>query len=217
MGVDVKNRSNDSIGEVEDLVLDMQNGEILAVVISSGGFLGIGESHSAVPVSALSYDDNARTLSTRLTKEQLGKAPQFENGQWSDHNDTSVTQALRSFRDSIGGDVNAQDNATQADRENRGDRADQAHTGSETRRGTVTPMDQGNSAEDVKITREIRSYIMDTDLSNNAKNIKVITRNEHVTLNGVVDSEAEHRAIIKIAEIHVDRARISDQLEVNSN
>ena len=203
MGTDVKNGSDESIGEVEDLVLDMKNGEVLAVIISSGGFLGIGESHSAVPVSSLSYDDNARTLGTTLTKEQLGKAPQFDKDEWSDHNDTSVTQALRSFRDSIDGDVSTRDNTTQTDRDYRRDRANR------------TGQEQSN--DDATITREIRSYIADTELSNNAKNIVVSTRDEHVTLQGEVDSAAEHKAIIKIAEIYVDKARINDQLEVNSN
>lgn len=41
------------IGEVENLVIDMKVGKILAVVISSGGFLGIADTLLAVPVSSL--------------------------------------------------------------------------------------------------------------------------------------------------------------------
>jgi sporulation protein YlmC with PRC-barrel domain len=68
MGVDVKNASDETIGEVKDLVLDMREGEILAVVISSGGFLGIADTLSAVPVSVLRYDTEAKAFKTKLTK-----------------------------------------------------------------------------------------------------------------------------------------------------
>lgn len=41
------------LGEVENLVIDIKMGMILAVVISSGGFLGIADTLLAVPVSSL--------------------------------------------------------------------------------------------------------------------------------------------------------------------
>lgn len=41
MGLNVKNAADETIGEVEDLVLDMKDGKILAVVISSGCWLAL--------------------------------------------------------------------------------------------------------------------------------------------------------------------------------
>ena len=76
--------------------------------------------------------------------------------------------------------------------------------------------DQGNSEKDVQITKDIRSSIMDADLSFNAKNIKIITRNENVTLKGVVESHAEHQAILVIAKNHANAAKITDDLKVNA-
>ncbi len=111
-------------------------------------------------------------------------------------------EALRSYRDSIGGDVDAPDNTAQNEKEMKKD--------------AVTPTDQGNSSKDVQITKDIRSGIMDKDLSFNAKNIKIITRNEHVTLKGVVESPAEHQAILKIAGNHANTAKITDDLKVKS-
>ncbi len=202
MGLNVKNAAGETIGEVEDLVLDMKAGEVLAVVISSGGFLGIADTLSAVPVTALRYDGTAKAFKTRLTKERLGKAPQFKTDAWPDYNEAASTEALRSYRDSIGGDVTAPDNTAQNEQEMKKD--------------AVTPTDQGNSAKDVQITKDIRSGIMEKDLSFNAKNIKIITRNEHVTLKGVVESHAEHQAILKIAGNHANTGKITDDLKVNS-
>jgi sporulation protein YlmC with PRC-barrel domain len=202
MGLNVKNNAGETIGEVKDLILDMKAGEVLAVIISSGGFLGIADTLSAVPVSALQYDGSAKAFKTRLTKEQLGRAPQFKTDVWPDYGDATSLEALRSYRDSIGGDVTAADNTAQNEKEINND--------------AVTPTDQGNSEKDVQITKDIRSGIMDTDLSFNAKNIKIITRNENVTLKGVVESHAEHQAILVIARNHANSDRISDNLKVNS-
>lgn len=202
MGLNVKNSADETIGEVKDLVLDMKSGEVLAVIISSGGFLGIADTLSAVPVSALRYDDTAKAFKTKLTKEQLGKAPQFKTDSWPDYNEATSTDALRSYRDLIGGDVSAPDNTAQNEKEMNKD--------------AVNPTDQGNSEKDVQITKDIRSGIVDKDLSFNAKNIKIITRNEHVTLKGVVESHAEHQAILKIAGNHTKASRITDDLKVNS-
>lgn len=202
IGLNVKNAADETIGEVKDLVVDMKAGKILAVVISSGGFLGMADTLSAVPVTALRYDGTAKAFKTKLTKEQLGKAPQFKTNAWPDYNEATSVEALRSYRDSIGDDVTDPDNTAR--------NKEEMHT------DAVNPTDQGNSAKDIQITKDIRSSIMDTDLSFNAKNIKVITRNEHVTLKGVVESDAEHQAILKIARNHANTAKITDDLQVKS-
>jgi len=224
MGLNVKNASDETIGDVKDIVLDMTSGEVLAVIISSGGFLGMGDTLSAVPVSVLRYDGTAKALKISLTKEQLRKAPHFKGDKWPDHGDATSREALRSYRDSLGSGATAPDNATsrESTRSNRdstrGDATapdNSAQNKKEMRKDAVTAAGQGNSAQDVQITKNIRSGIMDTDLSFNAKNIKIITRNENVTLKGVVKSHDEHQAILKIANKHAKADRITDELKVN--
>jgi sporulation protein YlmC with PRC-barrel domain len=200
IGLNVNNAADETMGEVEDLVLDMKSGDILAVIISSGGFLGLSDTLSAVPVTALRYDSASKAFKTKLTKQQLGKAPQFKTDAWPNYNEATSIDALRSYRDSIGGDVNAPDNSAQNDRESN---------------QNTTPTDQGNSEKDIQITKDIRSGIMDMDLSFNAKNIKIITSNEYVSLKGVVESDAEHQTVLKIARNHANTAKINDDLKVN--
>lgn len=203
IGLNVKNSSGETIGDVEDLVLDMKDGKIIAVIISSGGFLGVADTLSAVPVTDIHYDETAKAFKTKLTKEQLGKAPQFKNDAWPDYSHATSIEALRSYRDSIGGDVTAPDNSAQNEKE--------------MRKNAVNPTDQGNSDKDVQITQNIRLGIMNSEMSFNAKNIKIITRNEHVSLKGVVESDNEHQAILKIARSHANTDKISDNLKVNAN
>lgn len=188
MGRDVKSATDETIGEIEDLVVDTKAGEIVAVIISSSGFLGIADTLRAVPVTSLRYDAVAKSFETALTKKQLGGAPQFKRDAWPDNNEATSIHALRWYRHTIGGDVTAPDNTVRNKKEVTAD--------------AVNPTDQGNSEKDVQITKDIRSGIMHTDLSFNAKNIKIITRNEHVHLKGVVESDSEHHTILTIARNH---------------
>ena len=202
IGLNVKNAGDEPIGEVADLVLDMNSGEILAVIITSGGFLGIADTLSAVPVSALRYDSNTKAFKTKLTKEQLVKAPKFKSTEWPDYNEASTTEKLRSYRDSIGGDVSAPDNSAQNEKEMKKD--------------GLTPIDQGTSEKDIQITKDIRAGIIAADLSFDSKNVKIITKDNHVVLKGVVENHAEHLTILKIAKDHAQSAEITDELTMKS-
>lgn len=199
IGTNVKNANDETIGEVKDLAVDFKTGEVLAVIVSSGGFLGMADTLSSIPSSALRYDVRAEAFKTKLTKEQLQKAPQHKANDKSDYSDAAMAK-LREYRDSIGGDVDAPDNT--------------ANNAEDAEEASVTPVDQGTSDSDVKTTKDIRSAVVDADLSFNAKNIKIITNNGHVTLRGVVENKDEHAAVLKLVHGQVDKADVSDLLEI---
>jgi len=81
----------------------------------------------------------------------------------------------------------------------------------------LTPMDQGSSASDRKLTQQIRQELMkDKSLSFTAKNVKIITVDGKVTLRGPVKSEAERSAIEAAARRATgDGARVDSQLEIS--
>jgi sporulation protein YlmC with PRC-barrel domain len=54
IGTTVVSANNESVGDVNDVILD-RNGQVMAVVVGVGGFLGIGEKDVAVPFSALDF------------------------------------------------------------------------------------------------------------------------------------------------------------------
>jgi hypothetical protein len=69
-----------TLGSIKDLVLD-ENGQVAAVVIGVGGFLGIGEKQVAVDFSALQFQvaaDNTERYVLQATKDQLTQAPDFK-------------------------------------------------------------------------------------------------------------------------------------------
>lgn len=80
-----------------------------------------------------------------------------------------------------------------------------------------TPMDQGQTASDVKITAEIRRAVMeDKGMSMNAQNCKIITDKGGVTLRGPVDTQAEKDRIGAIAKGVAGVTSVDNQLEVKA-
>lgn len=78
IGMTVYNNQNDSVGEVKDLVLE--NGKTVAgVVVSVGGFLGLGESYVLIDPSSIVVSDKDGTMKAYVdtTKDTLKNEPKF--------------------------------------------------------------------------------------------------------------------------------------------
>ena len=80
---------------------------------------------------------------------------------------------------------------------------------------TLTPGNQGSSAEDTQITAAIRRRMVDDNrLSFDAKNVKVITLNKRVTLRGPVKSDEEKASIEAFAKQAEGVSVVDSQLEL---
>lgn len=79
IGKRVYTKAGDDIGEVNDLFVT-DNGNVRAVVLGVGGFLGIGEKDVAVSMNAVEMvqDGDAVRLVVDATKDQLQAAPTFD-------------------------------------------------------------------------------------------------------------------------------------------
>lgn len=79
IGHDVTNRSDEeSIGEVKDLVID-QNGQIVAVVVRTGGMLGIGKKDIAIAWDQVErvMDGDEFSLHVDMDEEALERTPEY--------------------------------------------------------------------------------------------------------------------------------------------
>lgn len=77
-----------------------------------------------------------------------------------------------------------------------------------------TPINQNENRRDVSITADIRKRVVDTEMSVNARNVKIITQDGHVTLRGPVKNIAEKSAIEAIAVEIAGGGNVVNQLEV---
>lgn len=70
-------KGDTSIGQIEDVLVDLDHATTTAVIISVGGFLGMGDKLVAVPVTQIKVGPEAK-FTTDLTKDQLAKSPDFD-------------------------------------------------------------------------------------------------------------------------------------------
>jgi sporulation protein YlmC with PRC-barrel domain len=74
IGTTVVSANNESIGDINDVVVDRQ-GKAVAVVIGVGGFLGIGEKDVAVPFEALEFTSSTRQGAQASNNAGAGAGP----------------------------------------------------------------------------------------------------------------------------------------------
>ena len=75
VGLNVYNDNNESIGSINDMLTD-KNGDIKAVVIGVGGFLGIGEHLVAVPMDKVKFvEEPVVTAAAPATGGACGARP----------------------------------------------------------------------------------------------------------------------------------------------
>ncbi|TCN26448.1 PRC-barrel domain-containing protein [Sinorhizobium americanum] len=81
IGQSVYNANDESIGEINDLIIKKEGG-VAAAIVGVGGFLGIGEKNVAVPFESIEVteqpDSDALKLTTTETAESLKGAPEFK-------------------------------------------------------------------------------------------------------------------------------------------
>ena len=205
MGTSVQNLQDEKLGKIDNILLDMPSGRIVALIISSGGFLGMGDELSAVPPTALRFNANRDTLQLDASKEMLSSAPHFKANQWPDFAEPAYAGGV--YRAYKVEPYFTADTTVDADNTARNVRDRNGRT--------LTPLDQGNSKTDVATTAQIRKEIIaGENMSVNARNVKIITNQGQVTLRGPVNTAEEKRLIGDIAIKIALLANVDNQLEV---
>jgi sporulation protein YlmC with PRC-barrel domain len=68
--------NNERIGDVNDLLMS-KDGEVVAVLVGVGGFLGIGEKTVAIPFDTVQRSPDSDQLSVQYSRDELKQAPEF--------------------------------------------------------------------------------------------------------------------------------------------
>jgi len=97
IGDGVRNTAGDSLGKIEELMIDLPTGQVAYAVLSFGGFLGMGDKLFAIPWSALRLDEDAHEFVLSVSKERLEKAPGFDKSNWPDMTDPSWGRSIHDY------------------------------------------------------------------------------------------------------------------------
>ena len=86
IGDKVRNKENEPLGQIKDIMLNVHTGEIEYYIIEFGGFLGIGEKFFAIPFKLLTVDPEKQVFIFDQKRELLEKAPGFDKDHWPETN-----------------------------------------------------------------------------------------------------------------------------------
>jgi sporulation protein YlmC with PRC-barrel domain len=96
-GDEVCNMQDETLGKIQDIMLDIGSGKIRYAVLSSGGFLGMGDRLFAVPWNALKPDTENHRFMLDVDVERLKNAPGFDKDQWPNMADATWNSTVESY------------------------------------------------------------------------------------------------------------------------
>ncbi|HTH73218.1 MAG TPA: PRC-barrel domain-containing protein [Trinickia sp.] len=96
-GDKIMSTDGEEVGKVKEIMLDVQAGRIAYVVMSCGGFLGIGDKLLAIPWNALTLDTTRKCFLVALSSERIKNAPGFDKQQWPSMADATWATSVHQY------------------------------------------------------------------------------------------------------------------------
>jgi len=93
-GNDVYSADDVKVGSIKDIMLDVSSGRIAYAVLSSGGFLGMGDKLLAIPWNALTLDTDRKVFILGVAADVVKQAEGFDKDRWPSFADAGWATAL---------------------------------------------------------------------------------------------------------------------------
>jgi sporulation protein YlmC with PRC-barrel domain len=200
MGMWVMNRQDERLGNVENILVDLPSGRMVAVIISSRGFRTHDRELSAVPPTALRFNRQWNILQLDISREAFRRGPHFRADQWPDFRESHYAgEVYHAYKvepyftiESNSGIVRERDDRRQP------------------------PFVQNDSRTDADISAQIRNAIFaDRRVSSRLDTVNIVTVNGRVSLYGAVHDGEEKRLIGEIADRFAPIGNADNQLVVS--
>ncbi len=99
IGMNIQNEKANSVGEINDLVIDTSTGQIRYAAVTYGGFLGVGNKKFAVPFAAFKFQQHPDSRDETIvvldvTQKQLEGSTGFDEEHWPNFADQNFTSDL---------------------------------------------------------------------------------------------------------------------------
>jgi sporulation protein YlmC with PRC-barrel domain/osmotically-inducible protein OsmY len=205
-GGPVFNVKGEKIGTVQNCMVDLSTGHIPFVIVSAGSFTGQEGALSPVPTEAMSFDKKREGLLLNAGKDAMALLPRFKPNEWPDMNNGKYTDSVY-----LAYGIKRQKATTPASDTAKNERV----IPNTLEKGAPAASEQEKTKADAEIAAGIKKEIISRkDISPDAKNVKIITKDGNVKLLGKVQTEEEKRVINELAVQHSARDRVDNQIEV---
>jgi PRC-barrel domain len=98
----VRNRLNEDVGSIKEIMIDVPSGRVAYAVLSVGGFLGMGDRLFAIPWESLVLDEDRKCFILDVDKSRLENAPGFDKSNWPDMTETLWGDGVLKYWTGIG-------------------------------------------------------------------------------------------------------------------
>ena len=98
-GMKVYNNEGDRVGTIDELVIDIEKGQVVYGALSVGGLLGVGDKLFAIPWREFTYevDEKDKFFRIDVNKEALKAAPGFAKDQWPNTADPNWNREIEQY------------------------------------------------------------------------------------------------------------------------
>lgn len=96
-GDNIENLAGESLGHVKELMIDVITGKVAYVVVSFGGFLGMGDKLFAIPFSKFKVDETKKIFVLDVEKDLLKSTPGFDKNNWPDFSSDTWSDEIHKY------------------------------------------------------------------------------------------------------------------------
>ncbi len=100
LGINVHSADGSRIGSIADIVGDVK-GQVVYVILSVGGVLGIGNKLIPLPWDVVEPGEKPGSLKVQLRKEDLEQAPNFDHNNWPDFNQSEWKTKTQEYYENL--------------------------------------------------------------------------------------------------------------------
>ena len=96
-GTPVENPQGESLGHINDVMIDKVSGQVGYAVLKYGSLLGLGGKLFAVPWDILKYRTARNAYVIDVPQDRLANAPSFTEDRWPDMGDRSWNESVHDY------------------------------------------------------------------------------------------------------------------------
>jgi sporulation protein YlmC with PRC-barrel domain len=97
----VKNTDGENLGDIKDLMLNLNTGTVEYAILEFGTFLGMGGKLFAIPFRELKASPDKDGFILDRDKQYLKDSPGFDSTHWPDTNDHSYFTSVDTYYDVV--------------------------------------------------------------------------------------------------------------------
>jgi sporulation protein YlmC with PRC-barrel domain len=97
IGMKVKSSSDEALGKLDNVVLDVPAGRVVYAILSADSSLNVGNDFFALPPDAFTLSSDHKSLTSGITKDKLAGAPHFTKDNWQQLSDPAFASQVYQY------------------------------------------------------------------------------------------------------------------------